>query len=118
MTRKSSARLTRDGVIPEPKPKRNFTPQEAMELQEMNRIVNAKKWEADLIKNNTALVPSGQEVAETFMAIARLCENEKNRWVASKLTQCGYENGAKVNINLITGQITEQHEPADDSKAQ
>lgn len=116
MSKKSAARLERDGILPPAPVKRNFTPDEALQLQEMNRIVSAKKWEADLVRGNTALVPNGQEVASTFEAIARLCENEKNRWVSVKLSECGYANGAKVNINLFTGEITE-HGPADAREA-
>ena len=99
------------GVIA-PAPKRNFTQQELQELQEMQRVTNSKKFEAIQIKNNTALIPRGQEVAEETEAVARLLENVKDQWVSMKLTECGFKQNEKVGINLQTGEIT----PVEESK--
>lgn len=71
----------------------------------MNRAVSSRHWEAAQIKANTALVPDGQKVAEQAEAIARLLENVKDQWLASKLTECGYPDGTKCTINLSTGVI-------------
>lgn len=111
MTRKSPARLEKDGIVTLPKEKRSFTPEECMELQELNRIANARQYEAAQVKGNTALIPRGQEVAAELEAIARLLDNARNMWIGQKLIECGYPPGAKVSINLSTGQIT-PNEPA------
>ena len=84
----------------------DFTPTEVMELQEMQRLVNSRKFEAAQIKGNTALVPKGQEVADQLEAIARLLENVKNGWVSGKLAEHGYPKDAICNINLTNGKIT------------
>ena len=91
--------------------KRSFTPAETMELQEMQRLVNSRKFEAGIIKGNTALVPRGQEVAAELEAIARVLENSKNQWVAQKLLDCGYEQNTKCSINLSTGEIINEPDP-------
>jgi hypothetical protein len=110
MTKKSPARLARDGHVAPAKQKRNFTPQEVLELQEMHRAVASRFWEAAQLKGNTALVPRGQEVLAELEALARLGENAKNQWVANKLQDCGYEPGTKCSINLTTGEIVEEHD--------
>ena len=106
MSRMTEQKKVRKGFIEPPKPRRNFTPEEALELQEMVRTVNAQNWKVMLMKGNTALIPDGQKVAATEEAIARLLENAKNQYVSLKLSECGYENGSKVSINLHTGEIT------------
>jgi hypothetical protein len=85
--------------------RRNFSPSECIELQEQNRLVNARKWEAAQIKANTALVPDGQAVAAQIEAIARLLENVKNQWVARKLMECGYDENELCTVNLSTGEV-------------
>lgn len=105
MTKKSLERLEKDGVIPPSVEKRNFTPQETMELQEMMRVCNARRFEAAQIKGNTALVPRGKEICDEIEAIARLLENTKNYWVSQKLLECGYEANTKCSVNLSTGEI-------------
>lgn len=87
------------------KVRRDLTPQELMELQELHRAVGSKQWEAAQIKANTALVPDGQKLAEQTEAVARLLENVKNQWVAGKLEECGYTKGTRCGLNLATGQI-------------
>ena len=84
----------------------DFTPQEVLELQEMQRLVNTRKFEAAQIKGNTALVPDGQKCAEQIEAIARLMENVKNGWVSQKLVEHNYPKDAICNINLSNGKIT------------
>lgn len=91
--------------------KRSFTQQELIELQELQRIVGARKFEAVHIKGNTALVPNGQRVAEEYEAIARLMENVKNNWVAAKLAECGYKENDRCSINLQTGEVTPNDTP-------
>ncbi len=100
-------KFTAKGLIPsDEKPKRNFTPSETLELQEMHRLTSARKFEAAQIKGNTALVPRGKEIAEETEAIARLIENAKNLYVSQKLIECGYRPNDKCSINLTTGEIT------------
>jgi hypothetical protein len=94
------------GVLSPLQTKRNFTQSELIELQELQRIVGARKFEAVHIKGNTALVPNGQRVAEEYEAIARLMENVKNGWVAQKLAECGYKENEQCSINLSTGEVT------------
>jgi hypothetical protein len=88
--------------------KRNFTPEETMEVLEMNRIVNARKFEAAQIAANTALVPDGQKVAEQTTAIAALLNNAKNLWISQKLVECGFPQDTKCSINLSTGEVVVQ----------
>ena len=99
------------GVLSPLQTRRNFTPQETLELQEMQRAVNAKKFEAAQIKGNTALVPNGQRVAEESDAVARLLENVKNQYVSQKLVECGYPNDTKCSINLTDGTIVVNDTP-------
>lgn len=96
--------LEEKGVMPTAK--RNLTQQELTELQEMQRLVNQRKFEAIQIKANTALIPRGQEVAEELDAIARLLENTKDRWFSSKLIECGYAPGAQIALDLSTGELS------------
>ncbi len=84
---------------------RSMTPIEVMELQEMQRLVNGRKFEAAQVKGNTALVPDGQKLAEQLEAVVRLLENVKNQWVSAKLVECGYPQDAICDINLSTGEI-------------
>lgn len=88
-----------------PSEKRNLLPAECLELQEMQRMVNARKFEAAQVKGNTALIPRGQEVAAELDAIARLLDNCTKQWVATKLKECGYQEGERCNINLSNGEI-------------
>jgi hypothetical protein len=88
--------------------KRNFTPEESMELLELNRIVSARKFEAAQIAGNTTLIPNGQKVAEQTTAIAALLDNAKNLWVSQKVVECGYPQDTKCSINLSTGEIVVQ----------
>lgn len=112
MTKKSLTRLEDDGVIPPaPLPKRNLTPEETIQLQEMLRAVNIRKFEAAQIKGNTALVPRGQEIAAETEAIAQLLENAKNLWVSQTLIDCGYPADTKCSINLTTGEVVENDVP-------
>jgi hypothetical protein len=103
MTEASPGRIAKKGKVATTR--RDFAPQEIIELQELNRVAFARGWEASQIKGNTALIPRGQEVAAEAEAVARLIENAKNQWVAAKLTECGYPAGTKCSINLSTGQI-------------
>jgi len=103
MTKASPARLAKKGV--QSRIKRHLTPTEALELQEMQRLVTGRKFEAAQIKGNTALVPDGQKAAEQAAAIAALLDNAKNLWLSQKLLECGYPAGAKCDINLSTGEI-------------
>lgn len=109
MSRASIPRLQKKGILPPTPPpvaKRNFRPEEVLELQEMHRIVSARKFEAAQIGGNTSLVPRGQEIFKEIEAIARLLENAKNHYVSQKLSECGYANGTNVSINLSSGEIT------------
>lgn len=87
--------------------KRSLTPEETLELQEMQRLVNGRRFEAAQVKGNTALVPRGQEIAAELDALARLLENAKNLWVSQKLLSCGYAQNSLCTINLTTGEILE-----------
>ncbi len=99
-------KMEEKGVLSPIQAKRSFTPQELTELQELQRIVGARKFEAAHIKGNTALIPNGQRVAEEYEAVARLMENVKNNWVAAKLAECGYKENERCSINLVTGEVT------------
>lgn len=113
MTKRSLEAKRVAKLPPKPAPvKRNLTAEEALELQEMQRLVNSRKFEAAQVSGNTALVPDGQKVAQQLTAIAALLENAKNIWVAQKLLECGYENGTKCSINLTTGEIVLTNEAA------
>lgn len=117
MSKTSPARKARRktvGKTPKvaPAPRRNFTPQETLELQEMQRTVSARQWEAAHIAGNTALIPDGQKVAAQTAAIAALLENGSRAWISAKLQECGYGNGVKCSINLNTGEILLEAQPA------
>lgn len=88
-----------------PQAKRNFNPTELVELQEMIRLVNGRKWEASQVKLNTAMIPDGQRVSLQFDAVVMVLEGAKNHYVAQKLLECGYPEGQKCEINLTTGEI-------------
>lgn len=103
MTKASPARIARKSK--KAVTCRNLTPGEAMELQELSRLVNTRRFEAAHIKGNTALIPDGQALAIQAEAVANLLENVKNQWVAAKLVECGYPSGSKCAINLTTGEI-------------
>lgn len=94
--------------------KRNLTPEEAFQIQQMMQLINARKFEAAQVKANTALVPRGQEVCVEIEAIVRLLENTKNHFVAEKLVECGYTAGTKCSMNLADGTIAEET-PVDNS---
>lgn len=105
MTKATRTKLEMKGVLSPITPKRNLTPEETMELSEMIRMVNARKFEAAQIKGNTALVPDGQKVAEQSAAIAALLDNAKNLWVSQTLLKCGYAPDTRCSLNLGTGEI-------------
>jgi len=86
----------------------NLTPEESLELNEMLRLVNSRKFEAAQVKANTALIPDGQKLGEQLEAVAIVLENIQRQWVAQHLLAHGWEDGTKCNINLNTGEITLQ----------
>lgn len=98
------ARILKDKLLG--KKKRNFTPEETLQLQEMQRAFNARKFELEQIKLNTALIPRGQEIVKELEAILSVLENAKNYWVMKTFENCGYPNGTKCAVNLMTGKIT------------
>ena len=106
MTKMTLTKKIKKGIVIE---KRNFTPAECIELEEMLRLINARKFEAGQIRANTALVPDGQKLADQTDAVARLLENVKNQYVASKLIECGYKSGTICDVNLRTGEVTVQN---------
>ena len=116
MTKMTETKKERLGIVSPLQPKRNLTPAEIMELQEMIRLSNAKNFEAKQIRGNTALIPRGQEVATETEAVARLLENAKNLFVSQLLKQCGYEEGTKCSLNLSSGEIIPET-PVDNSPA-
>lgn len=104
LTKKEIVQALKDkGVIPVEK--RNFSPDEIVELQEMQRLVNSRRFEAAQVNGNTALIPDGQKVGEQLDAITRLLENVKNQYVSQKLVECGYGKDEKCNISLTTGEV-------------
>lgn len=114
MSKITTTKRVRKGLVTA---KRNLTPQECLQLQEMQRLVNSRKFEAAQVTANTALVADGQRVAQQLESIVALLDNAKNQWVAQTLLRCGYPEGAKCNINLSTGEIIlTPHEPSDSTK--
>lgn len=101
MTKMSSKRKIDKKLLPV----RNFYPSEITELQEMQRLVNGRIFELTQVKNNTALVPDGQKYIEQLEAIVQILNNIKGQWVSQKLVECGYEPGARLSINMISGEI-------------
>ena len=99
----SSARLRKVKI--DETVKRNFSPAEIVQLQEMQRLVNGRKFEAAQIKSNTALIPRGKEIGEEIEAIARVLENVKNQYVGDTLLKCGYPSGTRCDINYSTGEV-------------
>ena len=87
-------------------PKRNFTPEETLQFQEMNRLVNARKWELEQLKANTALIPNGQDYVKQLEAVANVLDDVSRQWISRTLEACGYPNGTKCDLNLSTGEIT------------
>lgn len=85
--------------------KRNLTPTETMQFQEMNRTINARQWELAQIKNNTALIPEGQALVAQLEAVYRVLDDAGRYWISGTLEKCGYVNGTKCSINLTTGVI-------------
>lgn len=109
--------------------KRNLTPQETLELQEMHRICAGLAFQANQVKANTALipptkflwftVPRGKSLAAELEAQARLMDQVKRKWIGERLAACGYLPDSKCDINLSTGTITPSatpDEPRNDQK--
>lgn len=86
------------------KPKQ-FSRDDAMAFVGLHRAVMGEKFKAALVKQNTALIPRGQEIAAELEAIAQLLENEKNGWILQKLAELGYPPKANVSIDIETGFI-------------
>lgn len=107
MTRATRTKLEREGIVSPIQPKRNLTPEETLEIQQMVHFVNGRKFEADVAKGNTALIPDGQKFASQLEAMATLLENEKTFHISKKLKECGYPDGARCSLNLSTGEIFE-----------
>ncbi len=75
---------------------------QAQELLEISRWANQYRYTAAIVKDNSALVPKGQEVAKQYEALAELLENVKKTLVSKILTEMGYPKGVEVNVNLKT----------------
>lgn len=113
----TQAKKQRKGYAPPPKNKRwKLTEKELSELQELHRLAAARRVEANLVSQNTALVPRGQEVAKELDAQARLLEHYRNQWMTSKFVECGHEPGVVMNINLSTGEIAPGGKPKNEEK--
>ena len=91
MAKASAARIAKKGKVATNR--RNMSPQEVLELKIMNDLVTARKFEADQVAGNTALVPRGQDVAKELEAVARLLDNAKNM----RVSQCQHA-GRKPSI--------------------
>jgi hypothetical protein len=117
MSKMTTTKKARLGIVPASPARRNLTPVEAMELQEMQRMVNFKNFEASQLKGNTAMLNTSDEsgrgtrMAQEAYDVAKLLENAKNGWVAQKLLDCGYEANTKCSVNLSTGEILPENEP-------
>ncbi len=96
-----------------PPTKRNLLPTEALQVQHMQQAANNRRWEADVIKGNTALVPDGQKLAEQAEAIANLLEQSCQEFIANTLVKCGIAPGTKCSLNLTTGEIIISDEARD-----
>lgn len=96
--------------------KRNLSPQEVIEIQEINRICMSYAFQANHVKANTAMippmkflwftVPRGKALAAEIEAMARLFDQVKTQRISQILTACGYPSGFLYDMNLATGQIT------------
>ena len=111
MTKMTDTKKERLGIKSPLQAQRGLTPPELIELQELIRVANAKNYEANQIRGNTALLNTtadpqrGVHLAEETEAIARILENAKNMYVSHVLQACGYEDGTKCSINLNTGAV-------------
>lgn len=96
--------------------KRNLTPTETLQFQEMNRTINSRKWEAAQLAGNTALIPNGQAYVEQLAASVAVLDDVGRQWLCRTLEACGYPNGTKCDVNLNTGEITLSSNEPEDSK--
>lgn len=103
----SSARAARRKPIP----RRNLTPAEALQFQDIHRLINARKFELAQIKGNTALIPDGQKLAEQLEGVVNVLDDAGKQWIALKLEECGYKNGTKCSVNLNTGEVLLEEQP-------
>jgi hypothetical protein len=87
----------------EPRP---FDRSEFYELQELHRIVIIEKFKKEQVKNNTAIIPDGKKLVKQLEALCNLYEGIKQRWIADKLIQMGYDKDEKVKIDMETGVVT------------
>ncbi len=79
---------------------------EILDLQDLNRLASMERIKAQEIEKNTALIPDGQKVAKQQKAIADLMENFKKNFISQKLLELGYKPSQKVDLDLMTGEIT------------
>lgn len=84
---------------------RKINKAELMEIQELHRLVITAKFKAIQIKNNTAFIPDGKNLAKQTEALANLYEKIKNEMVARKLLELGYPQNTKTTIDLHSGKI-------------
>jgi len=85
---------------------RDFTKEECMELVEMTKAVNAKRWEVQITSQNTAQIPgNAQRYVAQLEATARLLEQARDYFATSKLRECGFPDG-RGQVDLATGKIT------------
>lgn len=103
MTKATMSKLHRNGIATGKT--RDLNAQETLELLEMNRVASSRAWEASCAKANTALIPNGQAFAEQLEALSNILQVTIRDWTAKKLVECGFEPGAKCQINLTTGVI-------------
>lgn len=92
-------------VAEEKKGPRQFTPEEVLELQELQRFSQGFLFIAKQIQGNTALIPGGKDIGAQFDAIGRLLANTKQHWIEQKLRECGYSPEEKVSIDFRSGII-------------
>ena len=111
MSKMSLNRKIEKGILSPFPMKRDLTPQETLQLQEIVRIASAEKFKAENIKANTALIPDGQKLAEQTLVVAQLLEKVKNTYISTKLIECGYHVADKCYINLTTGEVQYQDVP-------
>lgn len=84
---------------------RNLYPQELDEAQGLYRLVNGERFKWIQIKNNTALIPGGQKLAEQKEAIVKLLEEKWLEYLKNLLGRLGYPMGSNLSLDLRTGKV-------------
>jgi len=77
-----------------------------VEFQALVRLVGQETFKYNQIRNNTALIPKGQVLAEQQFAILGVLQTAVQNYIGQLLSKYDCVKGVQYNINGETGVIT------------